>query len=154
MRLRIIAIGKKMPAWVSAGYQDYVRRLPAEWSIQLVELPLGMRGKGQPVQRAIDAEAEGILKAVGDDRVIALEVAGKPWSTAELAGQLNQWRASGDNYSLLIGGPDGLSPRCLTIAAAHWSLSPLTLPHALVRIVVVEQIYRAWSMHSGHPYHR
>lgn len=154
MRLRIVAIGNKMPAWVTAGYRDYARRLPAEFNIQLVELPLGPRSKGQPVQRAIETEAEAIVKAVGADRMIALDVRGKPWSTADLADRISGWRDSGDNRSLLIGGPDGLSPRCLQVAELRWSLSPLTLPHGLVRILVIEQLYRAWSMQMGHPYHR
>lgn len=154
MRLRLIAVGGKMPDWVTAGCRDYTRRLPAELRVELLELPLGVRGKGQSVQRAMDTEAAAILKAVAADRVVALDVRGQPWTTADLAGQLRRWQAAGTNYSLLIGGPDGLSALCLERAEAHWSLSPLTLPHALVRVVVIEQLYRAWSFNAGLPYHR
>lgn len=158
MRLRIIAIGTKMPDWVEAGCNEYLKRLPGALNLDIVELPLGQRGqksKGADIQRAIAREGEVMLKAIGEqDHVIALDVLGKPWSTEQLAGKLEQWQLSGDNFSLLIGGPDGLAPECLKRANSKWSLSPLTLPHPLVRILLVEQLYRAGTINIGHPYHR
>ncbi|WP_415176900.1 23S rRNA (pseudouridine(1915)-N(3))-methyltransferase RlmH [Porticoccus sp.] len=155
MRLRILAIGTKMPDWVEAGCNEYLKRLPPELRIEVVELPLGKRGKGADIQRAILREGEAMLKAIGErDQVIALEVQGKSWSTGDLAVNLQHWQGSGDNVSLLVGGPDGLAPACLARADSRWSLSPLTLPHPLVRVLLAEQLYRAWSINAGHPYHR
>ena len=155
MRLRILAVGTKMPDWVEAGCNEYLKRLPPELNVEIVELPLGQRGKGADIKRAITREGEAMLKAIGEqDHVIALDVLGKSWSTEDLAGKLQQWQLSGDNFSLLIGGPDGLAPECLARANSRWSLSTLTLPHPLVRILLAEQLYRAWSINVGHPYHR
>lgn len=155
MRLRIIAIGTKMPDWVEAGCNEYLKRLPPELNLEIIELPLGQRGKGADINRAIQREGEAMLKAIGEqDHVIALDVLGKPWSTEQLAGKLQQWQLSGDNFSLLVGGPDGLAPECWKRANSKWSLSALTLPHPIVRILLVEQIYRAGTINSGHPYHR
>jgi 23S rRNA (pseudouridine1915-N3)-methyltransferase len=155
VRLRIIAIGTKMPNWVEAGCNEYLKRLPPELNLEIIELPLGQRGKGSDINRAIQREGEAMLKAIGEqDHVIALDVLGKPWSTEQLAGKLQQWQLSGDNFSLLVGGPDGLAPECLKRANSKWSLSALTLPHPLARILLVEQIYRAGTINSGHPYHR
>lgn len=155
MRLRVLAVGTKMPDWVYTGCREYLKRLPPELNVEFVELPMGQRGKGADIQRAITREGEAMLKAIGDhDQVIALDVKGKPWGTEDLAERLQQWQLSGDNFSLLIGGPDGLAPECLARANIRWSLSALTLPHPLVRIVLAEQLYRAWSINAGHPYHR
>lgn len=155
MRLRILAIGTKMPDWVESGCNEYLKRLPPELRIEVVELPLGKRGKGADIQRAIVREGEAMLKAIGErDQVIALEVQGKSWSTGDLAVNLQHWQGSGDNVSLLVGGPDGLAPACLARADSRWSLSALTLPHPLVRVLLAEQLYRAWSINAGHPYHR
>ncbi len=155
MRVRIIAVGTKMPGWVEQGYGDYAKRLPRDFSVEMVELPLGARGKNADLSRAIAKEGEATLAAIGKgDRVIALDVKGKPWSTEQLAEQLAGWRMEGANYSLLIGGPDGLAPECLARADVKWSLSALTLPHPLVRILVIEQLYRAWTILQNHPYHK
>ncbi|MFA5548420.1 MAG: 23S rRNA (pseudouridine(1915)-N(3))-methyltransferase RlmH [Porticoccaceae bacterium] len=155
MRLRILAVGTRMPGWVTEGFNEYRKRLPPEIRVELVELPLGPRGKGQPLERAMEREGEAMLKAIQPgDGVIALDVPGKPWSTGQLAHQLRAWQESGKNHSLLIGGPDGLAPACLARADQSWSLSPLTLPHPLVRILLIEQLYRAWSLNAGHPYHK
>ena len=155
MRLKIIAIGTKMPDWVEAGCNEYLKRLPPELNLEIIELPLGQRGKSADINRAIQREGEAMLKAIGEqDHVIALDVLGKPWSTEQLAKKLQQWQLSGDNFSLLVGGPDGLAPECWKRANSKWSLSALTLPHPLVRILLVEQIYRAGTINSGHPYHR
>lgn len=100
-------------------------------------------------------EGEAVLAAAGArDRVVALEVGGRPWSTEQLAEQLERWQLDGRDVSFLVGGPDGLAPECRARADQQWSLSPLTLPHPLVRILLAEQLYRAWSITRNHPYHR
>ncbi|MDH2431873.1 50S rRNA methyltransferase [Pokkaliibacter plantistimulans] len=155
MKIRLLAVGSKMPGWVEQGYQEYAKRLPAEMSLELIELPMGHRGKNADLVRAIRQEGDAMLAAIGaQDRVIALDVKGKPWSTEDLAQQLSDWRMEGVNISLLVGGPDGLDSRCLQRADAKWSLSALTLPHPLVRVVLAEQLYRAWTILQGHPYHK
>lgn len=155
MRIRIIAVGTKMPAWVEQGYAEYAKRMPRDCVVELVELPLAQRGKNTDIARAMEKEGEEMLAAIGKgEQVIALDVKGKSWSTEQLAEQMANWRMSGNNYCLLIGGPDGLAPQCLTQAQVRWSLSALTLPHPLVRIVVIEQLYRACSILQNHPYHK
>jgi 23S rRNA (pseudouridine1915-N3)-methyltransferase len=144
-----------MPAWVTTGYTEYARRLPRECSLQLVEIPVSKRRKSLPAARAIQEEGQLMLAAIpAGCLVIALDVAGRVWSTEVLAGRLQDWMAGGRDVALLVGGPDGLAQECLANSALTWSLSMLTYPHALVRIIVAEQIYRAWSLTTGHPYHR
>ena len=155
MRISLIAVGTKMPAWVSQGVAEYAVRMPRELKLVWREIPLARRGKDTHAPQLCVREGEQILKAIPTgDRVIALDVKGKRISTGQLAGQLKAWQMSGDNYSLLIGGPDGLSPECLQRADLRWSLSDLTLPHPLVRILLAEQLYRAWTITVNHPYHR
>lgn len=155
MRLKVIAVGTKMPKWVETGSEEYTKRLGPDLRIEWVELPLGKRGKGADVARAIQAESDAMLAAIGKgDGVVALDVKGKAWSTEDLAGHLKNWQMGGRNISLLIGGPDGLSPECLQRAEQKWSLSALTFPHPLVRVILAEQLYRAWSINNNHPYHR
>jgi 23S rRNA (pseudouridine1915-N3)-methyltransferase len=145
-----------MPSWVQEGYREYVKRLPrGDLELELVELPLAPRGKNTDIQRAMARESDAIAAAIGKgDRVVALDVKGKPWSTEQLAQQLSGWRMDGRHVSLLIGGPDGLAPEALALAEQRWSLSALTLPHPLVRIVLAEQLYRAWTILHNHPYHK
>lgn len=155
MRVRLIAIGTKMPKWVSEGYDEYAKRLPRDFSLELVELPMAPRGKNTDLAKAVQKEGDAMLAAIpSGDKVIALEVLGKSWSTEQLAEQTEQWRMDGYNISLLVGGPDGLDPRCTARADQAWSLSKLTLPHPMVRILLAEQIYRAWTLANNHPYHR
>lgn len=155
MRIRLICVGTKMPAWVISGFQEYAKRLPSDMRLELVEIPPGHRGKGADVKRAIEKESKQILAALGkDDRVVALDVQGRNWSTEQLAENLRGWQMGGQNVALLIGGPDGLSAECLALAQQRWSLSNLTFPHPLVRVILAEQIYRAWSLLNNHPYHR
>jgi 23S rRNA (pseudouridine1915-N3)-methyltransferase len=154
MQIRILAVGTKMPAWVTAACIDYGKRLPRNW-LKIIEIPLSARHKIRSVDAAITSEGEQLLSAINErDKVIALEVKGAYWSTQELTEQLASWQMQGNNISLLIGGPNGLSSECLVRAQQLWSLSPLTLPHPLVRIVLVEQLYRAWSILQNHPYHK
>lgn len=155
MRINLIAVGTRMPAWVEAGVEEYRKRLPPELSLNIREIPLGKRGKNADIARAVAQEGEAMLAAVGSrDRVVALEVKGRAWSTEQLAQQLAAWQMSGDDVALLVGGPDGLAPSCQARATERWSLSPLTLPHPLVRVLLAEQIYRAWTINNNHPYHR
>ena len=155
MDIKLIAVGTRMPAWVSEGYREYARRLPRECSLSLTEIPLGQRSRSGSVQRAVGEEGRRMLAATGAGRrVIALDIGGRSWSTGQLAEQLALWLQDGRDIALLVGGPDGLAPDCLQRAEQRWSLSPLTLPHPLVRVMLAEQLYRAWSIISGHPYHR
>ncbi|MGS2717207.1 23S rRNA (pseudouridine(1915)-N(3))-methyltransferase RlmH [Eionea flava] len=155
MRVRVIAVGTKMPAWVQEASQDYIKRFPREWQVEFVEIPLGHRGKGQDPQKAIAKEGSLMLAAIHPrERVIALDVKGKSWSTEQLSAQMESWQMAGANMALLVGGPDGLAAECLARADQTWSLSPLTLPHPLVRVLLAEQLYRGWSILKNHPYHK
>ena len=155
MRISIVTVGTRMPAWVQEGVGEYQRRLPRELGVRWLEVPLAKRGKDTGGREVRAREGAQILKTVpAGDRVIALDVAGKRLSTQRLADYLRDWQMSGDNYSLMIGGPDGLSEDCLARAEQRWSLSDLTLPHPLVRVLLAEQLYRAWTITVNHPYHR
>ena len=155
MKIRLFAIGTRMPAWVDEGYRDYARRLRRGWSLDLVEIPSARRGTRSPTPRRVDEEGDRLLAALPARAVvIALDEKGVALSSTGLAQRLSGWQGTGVPLALMIGGPDGLSPRCLERASLRWSLSPLTMPHALVRVVVAEQIYRAWSILHRHPYHR
>ncbi|EMR13036.1 50S m3Psi1915 methyltransferase [Methylophaga lonarensis MPL] len=154
MKLNILAVGSKMPRWVNEGVEEYSRRLPRDIPLQLSEIPAARRGKtGQPEQW-MQEEGQRILTAAGNQHMVALEVTGRSWSTEQLAQQMQQWLAGGKDVCFVIGGPDGLSKACLDRADQSWSLSALTLPHPLVRIVLAEQLYRAWTVLQNHPYHR
>lgn len=155
MKINLVAVGNKMPSWVDQGFEEYSRRLPRECQLQLVEIAAAKRGKNAQPQQWKQDEASRILAAIPDNhRVIALEVTGKSWSTEVLSDQMADWLTDGRDVSLMVGGPDGLDQRCLQRADAKWSLSDLTLPHPLVRIVLAEQLYRAWTILQNHPYHR
>lgn len=144
-----------MPAWVTQGYEEYARRMPPECSLHLVEIPAGKRGKNADLTRIIQLEGDQTLAAVPRDaKVIAMDVKGRAWSTEELSKEMEGWRNEGRDIALLVGGPEGLAPQCLERSEQRWSLSNMTLPHPLVRIVIAEQLYRAWSILSNHPYHR
>jgi 23S rRNA (pseudouridine1915-N3)-methyltransferase len=155
MQIHLIAVGTRMPAWITQGYEDYARRLPRECALRLVEIPPGRRSRTHPPAQAIEEEGRRMLSAIpGRCLVVALEVTGRAWDTPALASRLQEWLSSGRDTAFLVGGPDGLSGDCLQRAELRWSLSPLTLPHALVRVVLAEQLYRAWTIVGGHPYHR
>ena len=144
-----------MPAWVTAGYQEYERRMPPEYALQLIEIPSGKRSKGADLARIMQQEGEQTLAAIPKGaRVVAMDVKGRGWNTEDLAEQMDSWRHDGRDIALLVGGPEGLAPACLERADQRWSLSNMTLPHPIVRIVIAEQLYRAWSILSNHPYHR
>lgn len=157
MRIQLIAVGRRMPAWVQTGFDDYARRMPHECRLELVELAPGARVSGD-INRAIADEDKRMTAAIAGSgpapEVIALSVDGKAWSTERLAENMRGWLADGRDRALLVGGPDGLGPASLARANSRWSLSTLTLPHPLVRVVLAEQLYRAHSILVGHPYHR
>ncbi len=155
MNIRLLAVGGKMPDWVSRGFDDYRRRLPAHINLALTEIPLPKRRATQSLEKSLSEEAEGLLKAAqGAVRTIALDVQGRSLNTQAVASQLEQWLGLGGDVALMIGGPDGLAKKALDGCQQRWSLGPLTLPHPLVRIVLAEQLYRAYSILEGHPYHR
>jgi len=155
MNIHLIAVGDKMPRWVQEGFGEYARRLPPECALHLVEIPAGKRGKNADIGRIMRDEARRLLAVIPKGtEVVALEVGGRSWSTEQLAARLGDWMASGRDLTLLVGGPDGLADEARAAAGQLWSLSPLTLPHPLVRVVLAEQLYRAWSILRGHPYHR
>jgi len=134
-----------MPEWVTQAYEDYTRRMRSSMRIDLEELPVG-KNKTEEEKR--------FLERVGDDYVAALDEHGKSLTTVELAKWLSQRQLDGRNLSFVIGGPDGLGPEILKKAALRWSLSALTFPHAMVRVILAEQLYRAHSVLQNHPYHR
>ena len=144
-----------MPDWVKKGYDEYAKRLPQNFSIKLVEIPPGHRSKSSDPKRAIEEESVKVLNAIPvGAHVIALDERGKQWTTLKLSDQMRDWMLDGRDVALLVGGPDGLSQKCKQRAEQLWSLSNLTLPHPLVRVFLSEQLYRAWSLTQGHPYHR
>lgn len=155
MHIQLLAVGNKMPAWVTTGFQEYEKRFPNDCKLSLKEITPQKRGKKADVKRLTDQEGEALLNAIPrGNRIVTLEVEGKPWTTPQLAQQLQGWQMDGRDVSLLVGGPEGLSQACLDAADQRWSLSPLTLPHPFVRIMVAEGLYRAWSLNNNHPYHR
>ncbi|ALS97931.1 23S rRNA (pseudouridine(1915)-N(3))-methyltransferase RlmH [Lacimicrobium alkaliphilum] len=155
MRVQLIAVGSKMPDWVEQGFNEYLRRFPPDMPVQLTEITAGKRGKNADIGRILKKEGESMLAAIPKgNRIVTLEVTGRPWTTPQLAGQMQRWQMDGRDVSLLVGGPEGLAPDCISAAEQRWSLSALTLPHPLVRILLAESLYRAWSLNNNHPYHR
>ncbi|TCP92182.1 23S rRNA (pseudouridine-1915-N(3)-) methyltransferase [Cricetibacter osteomyelitidis] len=144
-----------MPDWVTKGFNEYQRRFPKDMPFELVEIPAGKRGKNADIKRILEKEGEQMMAVCGkNSNIVALDIPGKLWTTEQLAQQLERWKNDGRDVCLLIGGPEGLSSECKVAAESSWSLSPLTLPHPLVRVVVAESLYRAWSLTTNHPYHR
>ena len=154
MKLRVVATGQRMPAWVAAGWDDYARRMPREFPLELVVLKAEPRDRGKPVPELLAAEGVRIQAACKDARVVALDERGHPWTTRMLAEALSRWRDEAADAAFVIGSADGLADGVKRNASAVVALSALTLPHGLVRIVVAEQLYRAVSLLAGHPYHR
>ena len=155
MKLILIAVGSKMPALVQSGYDEYARRFPRDLPLELVEVAAGKRGKNADIKRILELEGEKMLAAVPrGSKIVTLEVTGDNWSSPVLAGKLIDWQRDGRDVCLLVGGPEGLAPACIAASEAKWSLSALTLPHPLVRVVLAESLYRAWSICTNHPYHR
>jgi len=155
LKINLLTIGQHLPDWINTGFNEYAKRLPPECALHLIELPAVKRGKNYPVAQAIEEEGDRLLAAVPKNtHLIALDERGTLWNTVTLSEQLAKWQQQGQSVGLLIGGADGLADRCKKAAKQTWSLSPLTLPHGLVRVMVAEQLYRAWSILQNHPYHR
>jgi len=154
MRISLVAIGQRMPGWVQQGFAEYSERLRSRMPLHLVELPAVRRGSGDTT-RAISEEGRRLLAAVkSDHHVVALDERGKARSSVEFSQWLGKRLNEGNDLDFLIGGADGFAPEVLQRANERWSLSSLTLPHALVRVVFAEQLYRAVTLLDGHPYHR
>lgn len=154
MNIHLLAVGKNMPSWVKAGYEEYAKRFPPHCRLQLHEIEASKRYKNNEPQ-AKEEEGKKIIAVIPKASLtIALDIHGKTWDTETLAVQLNEWQMSGRDVSLIIGGPNGISTECLALCQQKWSLSPLTFPHPLVRIIIAEQLYRALSLNQLHPYHR
>jgi 23S rRNA (pseudouridine1915-N3)-methyltransferase len=154
MKLRVVALGHRMPGWVTAGWDDYARRMPRAFALELVELKPEPRDRGKPLPQLLASEAVRISAACANACVIALDEHGESWTTRMLAETLSRWRDEPRDAALVIGSADGLADTVKHNAAAIVALSALTLPHGLVRVVVAEQLYRATSLLAGHPYHR
>ena len=154
MKIRLLAVGTRVPGWIDEGYQEYARRMPRETTLELVEIPATPR-KGRDAARLQREEADKMLAQI-DPRewAVALDTLGKACSTEQLASKLGDWRMQGSDVVLMVGGADGLAPACHERANEIMSLSKFTFPHALVRVIVAEQLYRAWTLLTGHPYHR
>lgn len=157
--IELLAAGVKPPAWIEEGVAEYRKRLPRDWRLEIREIPVARRGsktqKGAALERLKDEEGRRMLDALQSGaRVVALDLTGAIWSTETLAGKFNTWTHEYSHVHFLIGGPDGLSRDCLNRADDVWSLSKLTFPHFVVRLLLAEQIYRAWAICNGHPYHK
>ena len=155
MQIHLISVGNRMPGWVQQGYQEYAKRLPRDCELILKEIAPGKRGKNSDTARIVRDEGERMLSAVpAKAHIVTLDIPGKPWTTPQLAEAMQRWQQETPQVALMVGGPEGLSQQVRGVARESWSLSKLTFPHPLVRIVVAEQVYRAWSILNNHPYHR
>jgi 23S rRNA (pseudouridine1915-N3)-methyltransferase len=154
MKLRIVALGHRLPTWADDAYADYARRMPRGLEQELIVLKAEPRDRGKSVEQVLAAEAERIVDATKGYYVVALDERGRSWTTAELAAALEKWRDSARDVAFVIGSADGLSTKVKSEANAVVALSALTLPHGLVRVMLAEQLYRAASLLQGHPYHR
>jgi 23S rRNA (pseudouridine1915-N3)-methyltransferase len=155
VKINIIAVGSKMPDWVEQASQDYTKRLPAEIKINTILLPLIKRGKNPDIKRIVRDESRNLIAALPKDSLLVLlDVLGKPVTTIKMSTLLDSWLQQGQEVSIIIGGPDGVSDDLMSQASLKLSLSALTFPHPLVRVILLEQIYRAWSILNNHPYHR
>lgn len=155
MKIRLLTITHKSPLWIQQGYDDFAKRLPPHCQLELVEIPAEKRTANADLKRIMEREGEKMLAAMKPGAwVIAMDKGGKSWTSEQLADELKDWLQSGKNIELLVGGPEGLAPACLNRANQTWSLSALTFPHLIVRLIIAEQIYRAYSILQNSPYHR
>ena len=155
MQLLVAAVGQRMPSWVTEAWTEYTRRMPPGMTISLREISLAKRSKNADTKRLTAVESKALYAVMPKRaRVIALDVKGQAWSTEKLALRLEQWMGDGRDVGFMIGGPDGIDADIMRKADDRWSLGPLTLPHPLVRVVLAEQLYRAWTITQNHPYHR
>ena len=155
MKLLVIAVGQRMPDWAQTAWADYAKRFPPELRLEVKAIKTEPRSGGKTTEQIMTAERQRIEAALpSGTHVVALDERGSALTTAALAAKLSQWQGQGGDVALLIGGPDGLHPALRQAAHERIRLSDLTLPHAMVRVLLVEQLYRAWSINAGHPYHR
>ncbi|MBT8086539.1 MAG: 23S rRNA (pseudouridine(1915)-N(3))-methyltransferase RlmH [Gammaproteobacteria bacterium] len=155
MHIRLLAVGDRQPAWVDDAFNRYAGRLPREWRFRLESIAAATRRKNDKSHRARRDEGAELLAKIDDgEQVVLLDERGKQLTTRRFAGRLANWQSDGRDLCFIIGGPDGVSDDCRQRADFTWSLSSLTLPHGMARVLFVEQLYRAWSLQSGHPYHR
>lgn len=154
MKLKVIAVGHKMPDWITAGCNEYIKRMPRELTIEIIEIKPDKRSSDKKNPAVQEAEAKRILKVANKDFLVACDENGEEKTTLQLASKLKCWQEMGRDVSIAIGGADGLDPALIKQADWCWSLSKLTLPHAFVRIMLAEQLYRAHSVIQNHPYHR
>ena len=155
MRIYLVAVGKRMPVWVNEAYAEFYKRMPRELRVHLIEVDAAKRRKTANSNTMREEEADNILRAIPNNTLmVMLDQSGRAWTTENLSQQVADWMQMGRDVALVIGGADGLAKRCLQKANTIWSLSSLTFPHALVRVIVAEQWYRAWTILQGHPYHR
>ena len=153
--MRLIAVGDRQPSWVDAAFENYSQRLPRQWQFRLNLVAIAPRSKKSDAGTAKIAEGRKVLaKIKAAECVVVLDEGGKEFSSQELAARLNDWQSGGRDLTFVIGGPDGVSKDCMARADLRWSLSRLTLPHGLARVLFAEQLYRAWCLTTGHPYHR
>ena len=154
MHLRLIAVGDRQPAWVDSAFSEYAGRLPRAWRFRVDEIPTAQRGKADAGKARI-AEGEKVLaKLKPPEKVVLLDERGRQFTSRALSDKLQGWLAEGPDLTFIIGGPDGVSQDVSERANVTWSLSDLTLPHGLARVLFIEQLYRAWTLTTGHPYHR
>ena len=155
MHIRLLAVGDRQPAWVDEAFESFAKRLPVQWKFALEPIATAARAGESDARKAVELEGQAVLRKLkAAERVVALDERGGQLSSRELSGVLEDWQRERRDVALVIGGPDGLSGECLARAELRWSLSRLTLPHGLARVLVAEQLYRAWSLLQGHPYHR
>ena len=155
MKLLVIAVGQRVPDWAQTAWADYAKRFPPELRLELKAIKTEPRSGGKTTEQIMTAERQRIEAAIPPGtHVVALDERGSALTTAALAAKLSQWQGQGGDVALLIGGPDGLHPALRQAAHERIRLSDLTLPHAMARVLLVEQLYRAWSINAGHPYHR
>ena len=155
MHMRLLAVGERQPAWVDDAVRSYTGRYPREWRFRVDAVPVARRRRNEPAARAVESEGQQLLERLsGDEQLVLLDGGGRQLTSPGLRDMLAAWQGGGQDLCFVIGGPDGIADVVRKRAAFCWSLSRLTLPHGLARVLVAEQLYRAWSLASGHPYHR
>ena len=155
MKFHVIAVGRRAPAWASAGVDEYRRRMSVACPVRMIDVPPVRRTRGAELRTCLEKEGRAVLAAVPrGSHVIALDESGHQWTSREFSARMRAWINRGHDVSFLVGGSDGLSAECKAVAAELWAFSRLTFPHSLARLMLVEQLYRGWSLLSGSPYHR
>lgn len=155
MHIRVIAVSDRQPAWVGKAFDDYAKRLPRHWNFRVDTVATARRMAGSQASAAVAREGEKVLRQLKPgENLVLLDERGTEWTSVELAGKLDDWQLSGGDIAFAVGGPDGASSALRERAGCLWSLSRLTLPHGLARVLLAEQLYRAWTLLEGHPYHR